>query len=429
MQENITVQIGKCGIQLGHEFWKQISCEHFIDPRGMKCNFNSFKKNECVSNFFREFSNGFYVPRTVLFDLEPREIQNLKGGNFSKFYENADIITRTEGSGNNWSNGYIRALEINQEIEETFRKLSEKCHSVGSFNLFHSITGGTGSGSTCVLLETIKEHFPGKIINCYSVIPNQTGQSDIVVQPYNSVLSTRWLNYYSDCVLLFQNDALNRIIQNNYKTFRINYSHLNSLAAKTISSLTLPMRLWEYTGTNFEGIISSLVPYLNLHFLFGTISDYNISGEKKHVSSSYPENIRSLLKNKTVSFKWDSGKLISSTYFLNKKFFSKLNWKILKKVYQDFDIRFINWISPRIQEIDYNGLNSHQNQIEGDVCIFNHTGIRRIFMKMKNQFDILKKRNAFVTSFLKEFSQRDGQDIFDESRESIEKIISSYNEN
>jgi hypothetical protein len=135
MQENITVQIGKCGIQLGHEFWKQISCEHFIDPRGMKCNFNSFKKNECVSNFFREFSNGFYVPRTVLFDLEPREINILKNGTYSKFYEEDNIISGTEGSGNNWSNGYIQALEINQMIEEKLRRHSENCNSIGSFNI------------------------------------------------------------------------------------------------------------------------------------------------------------------------------------------------------------------------------------------------------------------------------------------------------
>lgn len=58
--------------------------------------------------------------------------------------------------------------------------------------------------------------------------------------------------------------------------------------------------------------------------------------------------------------------------------------------------------------------------------IFNHSGVNDIFIKMRNQFDILKKRNAFLNNFLKEFSERDGQEIFEESRESISKLISDY---
>jgi len=205
MRENITIQIGKCGIQFGHEFWKQLADEHFIDPTGTILYKYSSRKNENFQNFFKENYSGIWTPRTILFDLEPRQIRNLKNGNYSKFYSDEDIINTSEGSGNNWSNGYIRALELNRKIEETLRKNSEQCDSIGSFTLFHSITGGTGSGSTCVLLEILREHFPVKIINCYSVIPNQRGHSDIVVQPYNSVLCMRWLYYYADCITFFEN--------------------------------------------------------------------------------------------------------------------------------------------------------------------------------------------------------------------------------
>jgi hypothetical protein len=31
-----TIQVGKCGIQLGHEYWKQISSESFINPNGTR---------------------------------------------------------------------------------------------------------------------------------------------------------------------------------------------------------------------------------------------------------------------------------------------------------------------------------------------------------------------------------------------------------
>ena len=80
------------------------------------------------------------------------------------------------------------------------------------------------------------KNFPGKIINCYSVIPNQTGQSDIVVHPYNSVLSMRWLYYYADCVTLFENESLGKILQNENTTSHINYNNLNLIGAKIIST-------------------------------------------------------------------------------------------------------------------------------------------------------------------------------------------------
>lgn len=427
MRENISIQIGKCGIQFGHEFWKQISSDHFINPSGQISSQKIYNRNENLFSFFREQTNGLFIPRTILFDLEPREIQILKNGTYSKFYPETNIIHRTEGSGNNWSNGYIRALEIIQKIEEIFRKDSEKCDSIGSFNIFHSITGGTGSGSTCLILETIREHYPGKIINCYSIIPNQTGQSDIVVQPYNSVLSIRWLNYYADSVILFENESISRILQDENKNFCVGYTQINSIAAKIINNFTLPLRFWDYTETSFESIISTLIPIPNLHFLFGALSDIQVPGKKKIFNSVFPENIRQLLKNKTICSEWKNGKLVASTFFLKEMGIDFKDPYSLKKIFQESNVDFVNWAPISNQKIDLNSLNSTTNFTQENTALFNHSGINNIFMRMGQQFDILKKRNAFLSNFLREFSQRDGKEIFDESRESIEKIITAYN--
>ena len=427
MRETISIQVGKCGILLGHEFWKKISVEHSINPDGSIAFQGFSKKRGTKSIFFRELSNGIYIPRTILFDLEPREIQTLKNGNYSKFYQEADIANTIEGSGNNWSSGYIRTLEINREIEENIRKNAEKCDSINNFSIFHSITGGTGSGSSCVLLEILREFFPGKIINCYSLIPNQIEQSDIVVQPYNSVLSMRWLYYYSDCVILFENESLNKIVQNENNVSEINYKELNSIVANIVSKFTLPLRFNDYIETNFDNTISSLIPFPNLHFLFGASSGHQTKGEKKLLEKIFPENTRQLLKNKTISSSWSSGKIISSLHLFKKKKELNINSKILKKIYQDAGIKSINWGSISIQEINLNLLGLSNKTFFNETGLFNHSGVNDIFIKMRNQFDILKKRNAFLNNFLKEFSERDGQEIFEESRESISKLISDYN--
>ena len=64
--------------------------------------------------------------------------------------------------------------------------------------LMHSIAGGTGSGLGSFLLERLNDKFPKKLIQTYSVFPNAQ-EGDVVVQPYNSVLTTHTTLEHSDC--------------------------------------------------------------------------------------------------------------------------------------------------------------------------------------------------------------------------------------
>src|SRR5947199_5657407 len=61
--------------------------------------------------------------------------------------------------------------------------------------LLHSIAGRTGSRLGSFLLERLNDHFPKKLIQTYGVFPNLEEVSDVVVQPYNSMLSLKRLIY------------------------------------------------------------------------------------------------------------------------------------------------------------------------------------------------------------------------------------------
>jgi len=74
----------------------------------------------------------------------------------------------------------------------------------------HSIAGGTGSGLGSYLLERLNDRFPKKLIQTYSVFPNQQ-DGDVVVQPYNSVLTLKRLVNHADSVVVLDNGALMRI--------------------------------------------------------------------------------------------------------------------------------------------------------------------------------------------------------------------------
>ena len=95
------------------------------------------------------------------------------------------------------------------------------------FNDLYFVLSGTGSGMGSYILERLAERYPKKLVQTYSVFPNQeqnptgeinsgVGVSDVVVQPYNSLLTLKRLTQCADCVVVLDNTALNRIASDRY---------------------------------------------------------------------------------------------------------------------------------------------------------------------------------------------------------------------
>ena len=75
---------------------------------------------------------------------------------------------------------------------EAVRKEFEACDSPQGFQLCHSLGGGTGSGFGTLLLNRLREEYYDRIIMSFSVYPSPT-VSDVVVEPYNALLSMHQL--------------------------------------------------------------------------------------------------------------------------------------------------------------------------------------------------------------------------------------------
>jgi len=97
--------------------------------------------------------------------------------------------------------------------------------------LCHSIAGGTGSGMGSYLLEQLNDHFPKKLLQTYSVFPNNAGSPDVVVQPYNSVLTLKRLTVNCDAVVVLDNTALNSIASDRLRIASPTVGQLNSLVS------------------------------------------------------------------------------------------------------------------------------------------------------------------------------------------------------
>ena len=131
--------------------------------------------------FFYQADDEHYIPRSVLMDLEPRVINNIMNSEYKKLYnpENVYVAKDGGGAGNNWASGYSQGQQLYEDIFDIIDREADGSDSLEGFVLTHSIAGGTGSGMGSYILEKLAERFPKKLVQTYSVFPNQENSSDL----------------------------------------------------------------------------------------------------------------------------------------------------------------------------------------------------------------------------------------------------------
>jgi tubulin gamma len=87
--------------------------------------------------------------------------------------ENFFVSRGGGGAGNNWASGYCQGETVKEDIMDMIEREADGSDSLEGFVLLHSIAGGTGSGMGSYLLEQLNERYPKKLIQTYSVFPNQ----------------------------------------------------------------------------------------------------------------------------------------------------------------------------------------------------------------------------------------------------------------
>ncbi|CAJ1358850.1 unnamed protein product, partial [Effrenium voratum] len=195
-----------CGNQIGAKFWEVIADEHGIDPTGTYHG-DSDLQLERINVYFNEATGGRYVPRAVLMDLEPGTMDSVRAGPFGQLFRPDNFVFGQTGAGNNWAKGhYTEGAELIDSVLDVVRKEAEGCDCLQGFQLCHSLGGGTGAGMGTLLISKVREEYPDRIMETFSVIPSPK-VSDTVVEPYNAVLSFHQLVENSDESFLLDNEA------------------------------------------------------------------------------------------------------------------------------------------------------------------------------------------------------------------------------
>ena len=85
-----------------------------------------------------------------------------------------------------------------------------------------------------LLISKIREEYPDRIMNTYSVVPSPK-VSDTVVEPYNATLSVHQLVENTDETYCIDNEALYDICFRTLKLTTPTYGDLNHLVSLTMS--------------------------------------------------------------------------------------------------------------------------------------------------------------------------------------------------
>ena len=155
---------------------------------------------------------------------------------------NATFPSGQSGAGNNWAKGhYTEGAELVDSVLDVVRKETECCDCLQGFQLTHSLGGGTGSGMGTLLISKIREEYPDRIMNTFSVVPSPK-VSDTVVEPYNATLSVHQLVENTDETYCIDNEALYDICFRTLKLSTPTYGDLNHLVSATMSGVTTCLR-------------------------------------------------------------------------------------------------------------------------------------------------------------------------------------------
>lgn len=145
---------------------------------------------------------------------------------------------------------------------------------------FEYLLAGMGS----YLLETLNDRYSKKLVQTYSVFPNQNETSDVVVQPYNSLLTLKRLTLNADCVVVLDNTALNRIAVERLHITTPTFAQTNSLVSTVMSASTTTLRYPGYMNNDLVGLLASLIPTPRCHFLMTGYTPLTVERQVRFLS-------------------------------------------------------------------------------------------------------------------------------------------------
>ncbi|CAK1547938.1 unnamed protein product [Leptosia nina] len=423
MREIVHLQAGQCGNQIGSKFWEIISDEHGIDPTG-KYHGDSELQLERIQVYYNEAADGSrFVPRAVLVDLEPGTMDAIRSSSFGALFRPDNFVFGQSGAGNNWAKGhYTEGAELVESVMDVVRKEAEPCDCLQGFQLTHSLGGGTGSGLGTLLLSKLREEYPDRIVNTFSVMPSPK-VSDTVVEPYNATLSVHQLVENTDETFCIDNEALYDIC---FRTLRLaspTYGDLNHLVSLTMSGVTTCLRFPGQLNADLRKLAVNMVPFPRLHFFMPGFAPLTARNSQGYRALTVPELTTQMFSPVNMMAACDPrhGRYLTVAAIFRGRMSMKEVDEQMLAIQDKNSGYFVEWIPNNVKvavcDVPPRGLKM------AATFVGNSTAIQEIFKRISEQFTVMFRRKAFLHWYTGE-----GMDEmeFTEAESNMNDLISEY---
>uniref|UniRef100_A0A8D1RGM6 Tubulin beta chain n=1 Tax=Sus scrofa TaxID=9823 RepID=A0A8D1RGM6_PIG len=419
MREIVHIQAGQCGNQIGAKFWEVISDEHGIDPTG-SYHGDSDLQLERINVYYNEATGECLSTPPLPGGLTPGRWPL---GTWPEGREGGLTDLGLSGAGNNWAKGhYTEGAELVDSVLDVVRKESESCDCLQGFQLTHSLGGGTGSGMGTLLISKIREEYPDRIMNTFSVMPSPK-VSDTVVEPYNATLSVHQLVENTDETYCIDNEALYDICFRTLKLTTPTSGDLNHLVSATMSGVTTCLRFPGQLNADLRKLAVNMVPFPRLHFFMPGFAPLTSRGSQQYSALTVPELTQQMFDSKNMMAACDPrhGRYLTVAAIFRGRMSMKEVDEQMLNVQNKNSSYFVEWIPNNVKtavcDIPPRGLKMSAT------FIGNSTAIQELFKRISEQFTAMFRRKAFLHWYTGE-----GMDEmeFTEAESNMNDLVSEY---
>merc|ERR1711966_444603 len=327
------------------------------------------------------------------------------------------------GAGNNWAKGhYTEGAELIDSVLDVVRKEAEGCDCLQGFQITHSLGGGTGSGMGTLLISKVREEYPDRIMETFSVVPSPK-VSDTVVEPYNCTLSVHQLVENADECMIIDNEALYDICFRTLKLTTPTYGDLNHLVSAAMSGVTTCIRFPGQLNSDLRKLAVNLIPFPRLHFFMIGFAPLTSEQSQDFRIMTVPELTQQAFDAKNMMCAADPrhGRYLTCAMMFRGSMSTKeVDDEMLKMVTRNSGY-FVEWIPNNLKasicDVPPAGMKM------SSVFIGNSTCIQEAWKRVGEQFTVMFRRKAFLHWYTGE-----GMDEmeFTEAESNLNDLVSEY---
>lgn len=422
MREIIHLQLGACGNHIGTKFWEVICDEHGVDPLG-RYHGESDLQLERINVYFDEATGGRFVPRALLVDMEPGPLDQVRGGPFGHVFSPENFVSGRAGCSNNWAKGFFTdGAEYSNMVFEKARRMAESCDLIQGFQITHALGGGTGSGMGCLLLQQLRDEFGDRMLCTFSVIPSPR-VSDVVVEPYNAVLTLKHLVYLADHVYMLDNEALLDLCQRSLKLSTPTYGDMNHLISCVMSGVTTSFRFPGQLNGDLRKLAVNMVPFPRLHFFVPGFVPLTSRGNQPYRAITVPDLTRQMWDANNMMCALDprNGRYLTAAAIFRGRLSTKEVDEQMANIQTKNSRYFVEWIPNNVKtvmcDIPPRGLKMSAT------FLGNTTAMQEVVKRTVEQFNALLRRKAFLHWYTGEGME---ESEFHSAEDEMRDLISEY---